>query len=439
MSAEEYARFVVDGGRPRIRRAWTPASVVLAFALIGCSGPTLSPSLSPAPGTSAPSQPLPSSPLASQPPSPSATLEPIVSPIAVGPESFAILPATKPAGFVGDIKCTGSIGASDPVAIVQLHGPAFTGPVVLRDYASISQPRTACTFGKAAFPIVQLIDSGHLVIGGENASYAVVDLPDVHYHWFQLPVSKGLFAVLISVSPALDEIAWKVEDPAGTATDTIHLTTGAGDRVVATLPDTNGGRCGVPDVDSAPGGYTRSGGALFVLDTPIPESSLLVLEGATVVLSNVPPKGTPIGSSPLKALWSPTSETLYFEQGGDTWKWTKEAGRTRYLPGVAWTDATIAPDGAHLAYAVKRADGLHDVYLVDLAHDGRPVRIGKGANNLPMFLNSTQLWFRPETSGPGCTGPVPPGPVIYNVTNGTSAPSIIDNVRRVWPATSTIG
>lgn len=409
--------------------------MVLAFALLGCSGVTPSPSLSPAVDTSAPTQALAST----QPPSPSRTLESATSPNAAGPESFAILPASKPAGFVGDVTCTGFIGASDPVAIVQLHGAAFTGPVVLRDYANTSQPRTICTFGKAAFQVVQLIDARHMVIGGENASYAVVDLPEVQYHWFQLPVSQGLFASLISVSPALDEIAWKVEDPAGTATDTIHLTTAAGDRVVATLPDTNTGRCGVPDVDSNPGGYTRSGTALFVLDTPLPESSLMVLEGATVVLSIVPPAGTPIASSPLMALWSPTSETLYFEQTGDVWKWTKAAGRTRYLPGVTWTNATISPDGAHLAYAVKRADGLHDVYLVDLAHDGHPVGIGKGANNLPVFLNSTQLWFRPETSEPGCTGPVPPGPVIYNIANGTSAPSIIDNVRRVWPATSTYG
>jgi hypothetical protein len=408
---------------------------VLAFALLGCSGVTTSPSLSPAADTSAPSQGLESGP----PASPSATIAPAASQNAVGPDSFAILPASMPTGFVGDVTCTGSIGAADPVAIVQLHGAAFTGPVVLRDYANTSQPRTVCTFGKAAFQIVQLIDARHMVIGGENASYAVVDLPEVRYHWFQLPVSKGLFATLISVSPALDEIAWKVEDPAGTATDAIHLTTVAGDRVVATLPDTNTGRCGLADVDSNPGGYTRSGGSLFVLDTPLPESSLVVLEGATVVLSIVPPAGTPIGSNPLMALWSPTSETLYFEQSGDVWRWTKAAGRSRYLPGVAWTNATISHDGGHLDYAVKRADGLHDVYLVDLAHDGHPVRIGKGANNLPVFLNSTQLWFRPETSEPGCTGPVPPGPVIYNVTNGTSAPSIIDNVRRVWPATSTNG
>jgi hypothetical protein len=405
---------------------------VLAFALLGCSGVTTSPSFTPAADTSAPSQALESGP----PASPSGTLAPAATPNAVGPDSFAILPASTPAGFVGDVTCTGSIGAADPVAIVQLHGAAFTGPVVLRDYANPSQPRTVCTFGKAAYQIVQLIDAGHMVITDDNASYAVVDLPEVRYHWFQLPVSKGLFATLISVSPALDEIAWKIADPAGAGTDTIHLTTAAGDRVVATLPDTNTGRCGDPGIDSNQGSYTGSGTALFVLDTPLEEeTSLIVLEGATVVLSIVPPSGL-LESRPLFALWSPTSERLFFEQGGDVWTWTKAAGRVRYLSGVRWTAATISSDGGHLAYAVKRADGLHDVYVVDLAHDGRPARIATGANG-PVFLNATQLWFRPETSGPGCTGPVPPSPRVYNVTNGTSAPSIIDNVRRVWPATST--
>lgn len=177
--------------------------------------------------------------------------------------------------------------------------------------------------------------------------------------------------------------------------------------------------------------------ALFILDEPLPEISLLVLEGERVVLSDLAPKGSPDPSTrPLRALWSPTSETLYFTKNGAVWRWTPSGGSTRFLAGVDWSSATISPDGAHLAYARRRSDGLHDVYLADLGHDGRPVRIGRGPRDNPVFLNSSQLWFLPQGSS-DCIGHAPAGPLVYNVSNGTESPSIIDNVLRVWPATST--
>jgi len=128
------------------------------------------------------------------------------------------------------------------------------------------------------------------------------------------------------------------------------------------------------------------------------------------------------------AVWSPITETLFYQRGGDVWQWTPGSKPQRFLAGVYWLFPSIAPDGAHLAYEVSG-----NVYLVDLAHAGSPSPrlIGKGRIG-PVFLNSSQLW---ETEPIGCTGPQPRN-LIYDITTRTVAPSIIHNVFGVWPATS---
>ena len=372
---------------------------------------------------------------------PSPTATPASTPLTSASTSFNLLPAEQPAAFVSQITCSGTIGASDPVAIVQLHAAVEgTGEIVLRDYADVGSPRTVCDFGGHGFD-VRLIDARHGLITTSSAgryTYAVVDLPEVRYHWFQLPVTPGWPSELIAVSPGLDQVVWKAVDPQGSSTDTVHVTTSTGDHVVATLRDTSMGRCGTPD-DSKHGAYTRSGAHLFVLNQPITfQNSLLVLTGETTLMSIVPPSGDwPTGAHPAMAVWSPTSETLFYRLGGDVWKWTSGSGPELYLPGVTWYHPTISPDGSLLAYAVARPEGtLHDVFLVDLAHGGSPQQIGDGARKQPAFLNSSQLWFKSEGDDHGCAGATLERPLIYNITDGSESPSIIDQVLQVWPATS---
>jgi hypothetical protein len=358
--------------------------------------------------------------------------------------TFTLLPTKQPADFVSQISCTGSIGVSDPVAIVQLHAadPSIRD-VVLRDYADPAAPRTACTFAKGANQIVQLIDARHVVVDGRGSgspdTYAVVDLPEVRFHWFQLPdpnhTQPHWLATLVGVSPGLDQLLWLAADPAGGETDKVHITTSAGDQVVASLPNPHGGRCGSPE-DSKQGAFTHSGAHLFVLDQPFPATtSLLVVAGEMPVLSMVPPgAGWPQGEHPAMAVWSPISETLYYRKGSDVWKWTAGSEPERYMPGVNWYYPTITPDGGHLAYVAAAQDGKPSVYLVDLAHGGSPQPIGDGARTTPVFLNSTQLWFK--SIGQGTCGPGSDKPLVYNVGDGSEAPSIIDRVITVWPATS---
>jgi hypothetical protein len=51
-----------------------------------------------------------------------------------------------------------------------------------------------------------------------------------------------------------------------------------------------------------------------------------------------------------------------------------------------------------------------------------------------VFLNPTQLWYRSDLQGP--CGPGGNLPLIYDVGDGSEAPSIIDFVGSVWPSTS---
>jgi len=363
--------------------------------------------------------------------------------------SAANVSAASAARTASWITCSGAIGAADPVAVVQLHSAADTGELVMRDYVDPRNPRTACQFHTQqaghGYGVAQLIDAHHVVIASNDCCqlFAVVDLPEVRFHWFQLPRPAGFAGWLLAVSPRLDEVAWTSNNDSTGGDRRVHITTKAGDKVVANLPEALG-RCGAANI-SKDAAYTHSGGHLYVLDQPLPDNTLLVFQGSKQVLLVAPPEGGsgvasgprlrawPTGTQPEMAVWSPTSETLFYRQNGDVWQWTQAAGAQRYLPGVNWYYPTFSADGSRLAYAVPRADGLHDIYLIDAAHGGSP-QLLKGARTLPVFLNSTQLWYWSE--GQGICGVGINHPLVYDITDGSEAASIIDQVVAVWPATS---
>ena len=162
----------------------------------------------------------------------------------------------------------------------------------------------------------------------------------------------------------------------------------------------------------------------------------MVVEGDKTLVRLAPAQGMPWtpGTRPAMAVWSPTSDTLFYRQGGDVWTWTPAGGSKSYLPGVSWYYPTISPDGHHLAYAVVRADGLHDVYLVDLgAAAPAPRKIGAG-RHMPLFLNSSQVWFK--TDSQGACGPGADKRRVYDLNDGIESGSVIDYPLSVWPGTS---
>jgi hypothetical protein len=408
------------------------AAMALAVSVIACSGnPSPAPSAGASPAGASGSPIAPSGAIASPGAGPSAaTGEPTATPQPVVGDSFGILSAP-PEPFAGTITCSGAIGADDPVAVVFLHGATSA---VLRDYADLAHPRTACDLGSVQ--VMQLIDARHIVIASQpdqsSIAFAVVDLPGVRYHWFQVP--KGSFGNrLLAVSPHLDQVLWnQVED--GVAYDRIHLATATGDHVLAKLPDTNAGRCGAP-TDSNNAAFSHDQSALFVLDEPLPEISLIVAAHSKIVLSDIGTAKAKASTRPLYALWSPTDEVVYFTKSGNVWQWSPSLGLTIFLPGVTWDAATISADGAHLAYQVTTTSGSREVWLMDLAHGGSPAKVSDGSG--PVFLNDRQLFLFASAAGSGCVGETPGKPVIYNVATRSRATSVIDQVGFVWPATGT--
>ncbi|HLQ60784.1 MAG TPA: hypothetical protein VK131_02880, partial [Candidatus Acidoferrales bacterium] len=226
------------------------------------------------------------------------------------------------------------------MAVVQVH----SGSWVLRDYADVSHPQTPCVFTRAY--VLQVADARHVVVAVGANLFAGVDLPEVAYHWFQLPDQVPSF---VGVASSLDEVAWLSADLSA-GVDRLHLTTAAGDRVVGVpLPNPHGGRCGSPE-DSKPVGYTRSGKLLAVLDQPVPSlNSLLVVEGDQTLFRLVPNGTWPPGNYPAFALLSPTTEALYYRQGDNVFRWTRGQGGVTFLSGVVWSYPSISPDGRHLA------------------------------------------------------------------------------------------
>jgi len=344
---------------------------------------------------------------------------------------FSLLSAPAPGVLPSLPTCPGTIGDRDPVAIVTLQG----GAVALRDFANPSAPISVCAIPVSTIPI-QLIDSRHLVISGNAAGlYAVVDLPSVTLHWFQLPSSATTYTTLVSIAPGLDAVVWMSFEKSGVA-EQVHLTTAAGDSVLASLPSRGPGRCGSPE-DSKQGAFASGGDAIFVLPQDDPgQRSLFVSDRERPLFQILPPAGSFWSgrSAPAMAVWAPTGSTLYFRQGGDVWRWTRAGGSVRLLPGVAWYYPTIAPDGRHIAYAVVRGDGFHDVYLLDVMSGAEPTRIGLGARTLPQFLTSTLLWYRADSTG--ICGPGGAEGLVYDLSDKSESPSAIRGVTGAWPATS---
>jgi hypothetical protein len=371
-----------------------------------------------------------------------------ITPGAASSSAFSVLPWSGDPGSPDPIMdcrdAGGVIGPSDPVAIVQPHGRELA----LRDYADPANPRTLCRFSNPR--IAQLIDSRHIVVRGFGAPniYAVVDLPEVRYHWFQLkPEGSTGCADLLGVSRGLDAVTWRGFIQ-GAAVQTIHVTTAAGDRAVATLPRATAplGACGARPVESD--AYSASGRYFYVLDrnpqmsyeSGPPLNSLLVIDGAQALLQVTPPPGgwAP-DAEPSMPVWSPVSDTLYYVQGGQVWTWDPATGARPFLPGVSWCYPTISADGRYLAYAARRSDGLYDVDLLDLTSGQVPHAIGKGPRNLPAFLNSSLVWYMTWNSpqcGEGYAGYIVVGqPLIYDTHDGSEASSGLDWVFQVWPAT----
>jgi hypothetical protein len=406
--------------------------VALLVAACGAPGGTASPATSGLPA-------LPTGPA-----TPRVAPMPTVGPSLSYAGALAVLPAEPRPGFQRDIRCSGEIGADDPVVLVTVPAANIEddATVELRDFADPVNPRTVCSFGgENGIYDAWLLDSRHVVIRDGEAEptvlFAVVDLPEVHFRWFALPpgTSADFSPELITVSPKLDQVLWNDVHAGGKDVDAIHVATGDDDQVIATVPDPNEGRCGEPS-DSSRGRFARSWPEAYILVQPIDGwQSLLVYDGTTAsVLSKPPSGGWAAGKAPQMAVWSPRQEELYWSQGGDAWRWTPDMGMERSVRGVTWFDPTFSADGRYLAYIVGDANGVGDLYLWDMQSAARPAKVA-GSATTPRFLDATQLWYLSGEAMGECTS-IAPTAHIHDAASGATRDSDIPVVLSAWPATS---
>jgi hypothetical protein len=391
------------------------AAGLLGCSLIcaGCGGaaPSSIATASPSAAATGAASTSPSSPATG--PSPSITSSP-AAPV------FAEVDAPK--GFVSKITCSGSIGATDPVAIVVTD--ENSREIIMRDYADITNPRTVCAFPDER---VRLLDARHVVFEGcgtdAPCALAVVDLPEVRYHWYELPTTPDGPVNLVAVAPDLATAAWtESKDDGDGALRTLVLRDATGDHLIADLERYDFGDCGPePRTEAA---FARTGSYLYVIDTYI-GSHLYVIGGHDVEQSL-----ESVGS----AVWSPTSSTLYFRKGHHVYRWAPDVGTMLLERDLEWTNPTLSPDGMSLAYAAPNGNAGHDIYLADPAHLDQARRIAANAS-LPVFLNNERLWFKNDEGPLGCGPGEPPRERVYNLPTSTTASTVITEVLSVWPAT----
>jgi hypothetical protein len=390
---------------PTRRLACVTAVVLLVVVSCGNSPPAVtggSPAIS-------------SSPAALPTPSPLFTLT---------PGQFGHLPAASPATLKTppQVTCSGDVGATDPVAIVTIRGQAG---VYLRDYVDAANPRNFCVFG-LGIAVTEILDPHHVVI--ESPVPAVIELPSGAV--FEL----GIHGKLVAVAPDMSQVLWM----SSANPPTLHASWDAGDVVIQQYPPA-GKPCGDADTASRYGAFSRDARYGYALwdQGPATATYLNVVSNRASAFA-LPPPAAGWGSSggPRMAVWSPVSDRLYYERQGSLWTWTPSAGAAQLKSGLRWIDPTISPDGTRIAYAVRGANGLSIVHVMDAASGADRGTVSTDARKRPFFLTNDLIWLKGDEKG--CTVNVR-SPFVYDLRDQTETQSSLDQVSATWPSTSALG
>ena len=341
---------------------------------------------------------------------------------------FDALPVVGPAPPTPAITCGSHLNQDDPIALVHLT----TGETVLRNYANPSQPQSLCTF--IGVSVLALIDHTHVLIGpAAHATFGVFDVTNGGVRWFQLPSTQ---ATLLAVSPDYRQVAWMI---AAGDTDEIHLSGGdTKDLLAAAVPNPHAVTTCYP-LASKVAAYAGGGAYLFVLDQPSAAmTSLVVFEGRQNVFELVAPAGGwPSASEPTMAYWY--GDQLNYKKDGKPWAWFAGARHGEQLfdpymaPGQIWDFPAVSPTGRYKAFAIRRADGLHDVFVDRFGTS--QLSIARPGRTTPVFLADTLLWYRVDSkAGCGRSGSAK----IYDVSTTNESSSLVDQVYAIWPPFSPI-
>jgi hypothetical protein len=412
----------VQGGVERVTLALGPAfespvrlgvSVLAGLlALTACGGETAA-TTSPTPSGVASPTPTPS-----LPPSPSPTPSSLPSPIPV--PSWAAMHAT----------CSGATSAREAVLIIK-------GSVtkIIADVTDPLHPKTICTLTGGWQP--QLVTANEI---SWSASERAPGTPGPSMI-ATLDVFSGTTAVVATWtgggfldgmhawSPGRELLAYLTSD---TSSVDLHLLSGGGDRVVASLGAVPA-RGANPSEDDAYLDFAPDG-AYFALEQTVTGSGaqLQVRKATDGTLAYSQPKAT-------MATWGSTGSKLYFRHPAAAviYAWDPVAGLTQPLTQqLAWIKPRADAGDQYLAFTVRDAAGTPHVWLN--AHAAKTGTQLASVRSSPVFLTATTVFDIEEAScgvncGPGPATQPTGRSFTYDITHKVESASTILSVLATWP------
>ncbi|HEV2034335.1 MAG TPA: hypothetical protein VGU71_09070 [Candidatus Dormibacteraeota bacterium] len=306
---------------------------------------------------------------------------------------------------------------------------------LLADVTDAAHPLTICSFAGAWQPqlVTQTMVSWYASQGppGAPSTSAIVTL-DVFSGISALVATwtgNGFMDGLYAWSPDQSLLAYITSDASAV---NLHLLSGGGDRVVASLGPVPG-RGVSPTEDDAYLGFSADGGSFALEQTFTSAGDRLQVRRAYdggLAYSQ---------ASSTMATWGSSGSRLYFRQplGTQISVWDSTSGvSTAFGQSLAWIKPRADAGDDYLAFSVRDSSGTPHVWLY--GHGGRAGGMLVGVRASPVFLNTTTLFYVEEAS---CSPNCGPGPATqpdgrtftYDIGRGVESPSSIASVLGSWP------
>src|ERR1700737_2318879 len=358
--------------------------VVLMCALLAIAGCTANGPLVARPSPSHSPSPSPS-PSPSEVPTPSPSPSPMPPPILVVVPTWAALRAS----------CTGSATAHE--ALLTMQGA--TNPLVA-DVTDPKNPKPICTITGASWQpqiVTQSLLSWYATQGSPGATgtsmIAALDLfggtSTVAASWQGGSFMDGLHAW----RPDRGFLAYIPSDPTAVS---LHLLSGGGDRVVATMGAVPG-RGTNPNEDDAYLAFSPDGAYFALVQTWTSSGDQLqvrrTFDGSAIFTL---PKAT-------MATWGSAGSRLSYRlpHSGSVQSWGSAAGVSQALTGQAWIRPRAAAGDDNIAFTVRDSAGKPAVWLY--GHGGRSGGQLPGVRSSPVWLTSTVFFYIEEAAcAPNC-------------------------------------
>jgi hypothetical protein len=328
--------------------------------------------------------------------------------------------------------CTGAPTARE--AILVMKGSTTK---ILADVTDPTHPVKICTLTGGWLP--ELVTAGEISWSASqhapgNPGLSVIATLDMFSGTSAVVASwqgGGFLDGVHAWSPHRDLLAYLTSDTGGVD---LHLLSGGGDRVVASLGPVPGR--GVNPVEDDTFLQFSPDGAYFAL------AQTWTASGAHLQVRRASNGSIAYSqTSATMATWGSIGSKLYFRhpQANVIYIWDPVGGLTTFGQRLAWIKPRADAGDDYLAFTVRDAAGTPHVWLY--GHGGRAGSQLPNVRSSPVFLNATSIFYIEEAPcGVNCG----PGPAtqpngrsyIYDVTKAAGAAetaSTILSVIAVWP------